>query len=86
MTDNALENPFIGKGPLEKLGIVGFEFFPHYRHSRRYREALCTYSRANGRPVYACRDGSGVVVEGDRFTAHGDVWQFDRGHVSRIGG
>ncbi len=67
------------------LGLIGFEFFPHYRHSRRYRDALSRYSARNGRPVYACRDGSGVVVEGDRFTAHGDVWQFVDGRVTKIG-
>jgi dipeptidase E len=67
------------------IGIVSFEFFPHYRHSTRYRAALAAYSRHSGRALYACRDGSGVVVEGDRFTAHGDVWLFERGIQHRIG-
>jgi dipeptidase E len=67
------------------LGLVRFEFFPHYRRSKRYREALCDYSLRTRQPIYACPDGSGVVVEGDRFTAHGDVWQFHRGHVNKIG-
>lgn len=70
---------------LGALGVVGFEFFPHYRHSTRYRRALATWSRRGGLPVYACRDGSGIVIEGDRFTAHGDVWLFDRGVEHRIG-
>jgi dipeptidase E len=68
------------------LGVVGFEFFPHYRRSKRYRDALVDYSREHRGPIYACPDGSGIVVEGDRFTAHGDVWQFEAGHVSKIGG
>jgi dipeptidase E len=68
------------------LDLVGFEFFPHYRRSRRYRDALLAYSRRSRRPVYACPDGSGIVVEGDRFTAHGEVWQFEAGHASRVGG
>jgi len=67
------------------LGLVQFEFFPHYCNSRRYREALLSYCQSGGRPVYACRDGSGIVVEGDCFTAHGDVWLFDAGHVRKIG-
>lgn len=37
-------------------------------------------------PDYACNDGSGIVVEGDRFTAHGDVWLFDRGRDLKIRG
>jgi len=68
------------------LGLVDFEFFPHYRRSRRFREALRAYSERSRGPVYACPDGSGIVVEGDRFTAHGDVWQFAAGHVSKVGG
>jgi dipeptidase E len=67
------------------LGLVGFEFFPHFRNSGRYRDALCKYTAGSGRPVYACRDGSGVVVEGDRFTAHGDVWQFAGGRGTKVG-
>lgn len=68
------------------LDLVEFEFFPHYRRSSRYREALQFYSERARFPVYACSDGSGIVVEGDRFTAHGDVWLFDRGQVRKIQG
>jgi dipeptidase E len=68
------------------LDLVDFEFFPHYRTSRRYREALQAYSQRSQLPLYACRDGSGIVVEGDRFTAHGDVWLFDRGQTRKIQG
>jgi dipeptidase E len=67
------------------LGLVDFDFFPHFRRSARYRDALARWSKRMQRPVYACPDGSGVVVEGDCFTAHGEVWLFDRGHESRIG-
>lgn len=67
------------------LGVVPFEFFPHFRRSPRYREALLEYSRTARGAVYACPDGSGIVVEGDRFTAHGRVWLFDRGRAVEIG-
>ena len=66
------------------LGLVDFEFFPHFRNSDRYRRALSRYSRRGGRPVYACRDGSGVVIEEDRFTAHGEVWVFHDGQHLKI--
>ena len=68
------------------LGLVDFEFFPHFRRSKRYRKALAAYSERSGRALYACRDGSGIVVEGDRFTAHGEVWLYDRGQERKIGG
>ncbi len=68
------------------LDLVDFEFFPHFRRSRRYRDALMKYSKRARFPLYACSDGSGIVVEGDRFTAHGDVWLFDRGQERKIQG
>lgn len=81
--DNDVELPESAWGA---LGLVRFELFPHFRSSKRYRDALRAYSARSRYPVYACRDGSGIVVEGDRFTAHGDVWLFDRGRERKIGG
>lgn len=66
------------------LGLVSFEFFPHFRRSKRLVDALVRYSRRSQRPVYACRDGSGIVIEDDQFTAHGDVTLFHRGQVLKI--
>ncbi len=68
------------------LDLVDFEFFPHFRNSRKVRDALLRYSEGSKFPLYACRDGSGIIVEGDRFTAHGDVWLFDRGQERKITG
>ncbi|MBY0399396.1 peptidase E [Myxococcota bacterium] len=69
---------------LAAIGLVDFELFPHYRHSPRYRKALAAWSRRSGRLLYACRDGSGLVVEGERVQAVGDVWTFDRGFERRL--
>jgi dipeptidase E len=81
--ENDVELPVSRWGALD---LVDFEFFPHYRTSARYQDALEAYSIRSGIPLYACRDGSGIVVEGDRFTAHGDVWLFDRGQTRKIRG
>ena len=70
---------------LGAVGLVELEFFPHYRHSPRYRRALAAWARREGRPLYAARDGSGLVIEGDRLTPVGDVWRFDPGVESRVG-
>lgn len=64
---------------LAAIGVVDFDLFPHYRHSPRYRRALAAWSRRSGRLLYAARDGSGLVIEGDRVRIVGDVWSFDRG-------
>jgi len=70
---------------LGALALVDFEFFPHYRHSPRYRRALAAYARREGRRLYACRDGSGVVIEDERVTPVGDVWTFEGGVERRVG-
>ena len=56
------------------LGLVDFEFFPHYRRSKRYREALLRYSEKSRRAIYACQDGGGLVRQGRQFTIFGDAW------------
>jgi dipeptidase E len=66
------------------LGVVDFEFFPHYRDSARYRAALARHSRRTRRAVYACRDGSGVVISGQQQSLYGEVWLFDRGRVRKL--
>lgn len=81
--ENEVELPESRWGALD---LVDFEFFPHFRNSRKLRDALLSYSQHSRFPLYACRDGSGIVVEGDRFTAHGDVWLFDRGQERKIVG
>jgi dipeptidase E len=81
--DNAVN---LTKRNEKALGLVDFEFFPHYSNSPRYREAMQHYSGETGVPLYACRDGSGLVIEGDCFTAHGEVWLFDRGQMLKISG
>jgi dipeptidase E len=76
----------LSKRAEKSLGLVNFEFFPHYRQSPRFLKALQDYSKRTRVPVYACRDGSGIVIEGDCFTAHGEVWLFDRGQTLKLKG
>ena len=73
-----------GLRDLRALRLVRFEFFPHYRHTRRLRQALREYSEGSPNPVYACSDGSGIVIEHDCFTAHGDVRLFHGGRELQI--
>ncbi len=75
----------VGLRDLRALNLVPFEFFPHYGGSRRVRDALLEYSARTSRAVYACRDGGGLVVDGDRLVVHGPVELFDRGQRRRIG-
>ena len=47
---------------LTSLQLVDFAFFPHYKNSKRYDEELSQYSGSVDNPIYACPDGSGIIV------------------------
>ena len=61
------------------LNLVKFEFFPHYRNSKRYDRELLEESRKTKNPVYALPDGSGVVVDGKTIRFIGRAWSFFQG-------
>lgn len=46
---------------LRALNLVNFEFFPHYKNSRRYNEVLEKESKKLKYPLYGCPDHSGIV-------------------------
>lgn len=61
------------------LDLVKFEFFPHYRNSKRYDKELLKYSKKTKFPLFACSDGAGLVVEGDSFKSIGRTVLFSKG-------
>lgn len=61
------------------LNLVKFEFFPHYRNSKRYDRELLKYSRKSKLPLFACTDGAGLIVEGDCFQTIGRTVLFSKG-------
>ncbi len=61
---------------LKSMGLVQFEFFPHYRNSKRYDEALIKYSRELDYPLYASKDGSGIIVSSNQLKFIGYNYAF----------
>ena len=53
---------------LSALNLVDFEFFPHYRNSKRYDDELAKYSTTIDHPLYACPDGAGIIVKGNQIS------------------
>jgi len=67
------------------LGLVPFEFFPHFRNSKRYTEVLTKESKKiKQRPLYASPDGSGLVVEDHRVSFVGRNYLFINGEKHLI--
>lgn len=64
---------------LKAMNLCRFEFFPHYKKSRRYHECLLKESRYSEHPIYACPDGNGIVVNDTEIYFLGRSFAFFRG-------
>ena len=64
---------------LNGMGLVNFEFFPHYKQSLRYDKEILKYSMKAHNPIYACPDGSGILVEGKNKMLIGKCFCFFQG-------
>ena len=64
------------------LDLVTFEFFPHLGKSKGYMPKLLSYSAKVSRPIAACHDGDGVIVESDRIRSIGDIVWLKNGAVA----
>jgi len=72
------ENPFDMKN-LNAGRFVNFEFFPHYKNSKRYETEMLHHSKKTNIPLYACVDGGGIIVEDDQISFAGKCFQFNQG-------
>lgn len=75
---------YVGLTRLSSMNLVHFEFFPHYKQSKRYDDALKNYSKKMGRVIYACPDGSGIVINHEKVTFNGKCWGFYQGKKMEV--
>lgn len=64
---------------LNSMGLLNFQFFPHYRNSLRYEKAFLQLSKKDPRSIIACPDGSGIVIDGDTTKIVGKSYLFFQG-------
>ncbi len=69
----------VGITNLKSLCYANFEFFPHYVDQKAFYREFTEYSKTLRHPMYACTDGSGIIVDGIKTMFIGDVWGFVRG-------
>lgn len=74
----------IGLKDLRGLDLIGFEFSPHFTPSRQKISRHLAYSKNVTRPIYACQDGGGIIVQGRAVSFVGPTWIFFRGAVVRV--
>ena len=64
---------------LRSLGLVRFEFYPHYTSTPTTNQAILQNSRTTKYPIIACPDGSGITINENRMTFIGKVLMFSEG-------
>lgn len=74
----------VGITNLDALGLVDFEFFPHYDSEPEYSRELKKQSKLIKWPIYGASDGGGIVVEGQKLSFYGDVWGYLGGKEFRV--
>ncbi|WP_315372330.1 Type 1 glutamine amidotransferase-like domain-containing protein [Paenibacillus xylanexedens] len=62
---------------MQALGLVDFEFAPHWDVSEDTLNSLREYTRVNRTAVYACQDGGGLVMDGESIELYGHVRLLD---------
>lgn len=61
------------------IGILNFEFIPHWNN---IKDKLCNfidYSRINKGITYAVSDGNGIIVKDDEVEFYGDIIKIENG-------
>ena len=69
---------------LKALSLVKFDFFPHYKNSKKYNDILILHSLTSKHPLYACRDGSGLVISNNSIKFVGETYLFYKGQSLKM--
>lgn len=64
---------------LSALNLVDFAFFPHFRNSARYDKVFKDYTKKNSKTIYACPDGSGIIINDSEMRFIGKCYAFTGG-------
>jgi dipeptidase E len=63
------------------LGLVDFQFLPHFRGGESLA-SVAEHQSAKDLTLYACPDGSGIVIDGDHVEHLGTIQRFE-GRLAR---
>lgn len=73
----------LGVKDFSAINLVNFEFFPHFGDPSE-KKKLVEYSKKRGKVIYACEDGTGIIVDGKKTIFYGTVRCFLKGKLFNI--
>lgn len=69
---------------LKSLNLLDFYFFPHFKNTRRYDDVFKSYTKKSKKRIYACPDGSGIIINDKKTSFIGKTFLFHKGEKHRI--
>ncbi|MDB2447283.1 peptidase E [bacterium] len=78
------DDNWVGLNDISALGVVGFEFFPHFSPHERYVKELARKSEETNMPIYAAPDGGGIWVHGKKIIFYDNCFSFFDGKVTPL--
>lgn len=64
---------------LTGLGLVDFEFMPHWDREQDKQGELLNYSLHQEESIFTCNNGDGIVIEGDKVEFYGNIKEIRKG-------
>lgn len=74
----------VGLSDLSSLGLVDFDFMPHWNQDSHYLEEIKEYSKKTGNTVYTCNDGDGIIVRNKKLQFYGDIKIIRHGEINQV--
>jgi dipeptidase E len=74
------DDNFLNLEDTHALGLVDFEFMPHWNKDFLFLEDVKNYSKINNKVIYACKDGDGIVIVNDEMKFFGEIIKLENGN------
>lgn len=65
------------------LGLVNFEFIPHWNKYKDKLEEIMEYSKSEKKIIYLCEDIGGIIINDKDITAYGNIIKIDKGFICK---
>jgi dipeptidase E len=78
---NLYDENNLGLSDLESLGLVDFDFYPHWNRDSGNLKAIRDHSQRTHRVAYLCNDADGIVVNGDELRIIGNPKRIVNGEL-----
>lgn len=78
------DDNFLNLKDTQSLGLVDFDFFPHWNKDFTYLAEVKEYSKKHNKIIYTCKDGDGIIVENETVRFFGNILKIENGYETKL--